>query len=141
MSGSCGCTFSPTLVKFIVKSDSLINLSNVGHTETLCEIYFFILNMQISKTTKISITFLVVYVIFISFILISNEIELHDQATCCGLYGYYKRYFLPFPSIESSALSDWGGGPTKLLFLNILGNTIIPIIIFLIPQLIAKIKK
>jgi len=38
MSGSVLAVLRPTLSKFVVKSDSLTNLSNVGHTETLSKI-------------------------------------------------------------------------------------------------------
>ena len=115
--------------------------ANIRYTETLSENYFFTCNLQISNITKISILFLIIYIIPVLFILISNEVELHDKATCCGLYGYYERYFLPFPTIKSSALSHWGGGPTKLLYFNIVENIMIPLVIFFVPQLVTKLKK
>ncbi len=97
--------------------------------------------MQINKTTVRSITFLMIYAIFVLLIFMFNEDELRDRATCCGLYNYYYRYYLPFPIIKSSALSHWGGGPTRFLNFYIAGNIAIPVTIFLIPQLVTKLKK
>jgi|GEM_PF-5171870 len=97
--------------------------------------------MRINKTTKKSISFLMIYAIFVISIFMFNENELHDRAICCGLYNYYYRYYLPFPTIKSSVLSHWGGGPTKYLSYNIAGNIAIPVVIFLIPRLVEKLKK
>lgn len=96
--------------------------------------------MKNKKPPKPSVIFLIIYFIIVICILISNEIELHDLATCCGLYGCYKRYFLPFPIVNSSTLSHWGRGPTQLLYSNIFKDIIIPIVIFLISQLITKVS-
>lgn len=77
------------------------------------------------------IRILIIYVILILFFLFFNENNLHDRALCCWLYGYYEKFFLPFPIIESSQLSSWWGGPVKYLYLNIILNITIPILIFL----------
>lgn len=81
-----------------------------------------------TRTKTLTIT-LVAYCILIVGWAWLNEAELMDRAICCGLYGDYQRYYLPFPIITTSELSHWGGGPTRINLVEILLNVFIPLTI------------
>lgn len=64
--------------------------------------------------------------------------ELHSRAVCCGLYGDYAMHWYPFPSIFSSELSHWGGGPTRVNAVGVVLNIFTPLIIALVVLVLSR---
>jgi hypothetical protein len=64
--------------------------------------------------------------------------ELMSRAQCCGLYGYYETHYYPFPSMSSSKLSHWGGGPAKVNPIGVLLNILIPLMIASIAWILSR---
>jgi hypothetical protein len=67
-----------------------------------------------------------------------QESELHSRAICCGLYGDYEMHWYLFPSMFSSELSHWGGGPTRLNTVGVILNILTPLIIALVVFVLSR---
>ncbi len=67
-----------------------------------------------------------------------QEGDLHSRAICCGLYGDYGLHWYPFPSMFSSELSHWGGGPTRVNTVGVVLNILAPLIIALIVLIFSR---
>jgi len=67
-----------------------------------------------------------------------QEGELDSRAKCCGLYGDYGMHYYPFPSMFSSELSHWGGGPTRVNTIGVLLNMLTPLIVALIALVLSR---
>lgn len=85
--------------------------------------------MAAQKALRVTILVLVVYFIAVAQLAWMVDTELQDYARCCGLRGDYLRYYLPFPILTSSELSDIGGGPTHVNIVAVILNGILPILI------------
>ena len=67
-----------------------------------------------------------------------QESELYSRAKCCGLYGDYGMHYYPFPSMFSSELSHWGGGPTRVNTIGVLLNILMPLIVASITLVLSR---
>ena len=72
------------------------------------------------------VTALFLYAIFLLFWSAQHG-DILSRAECCGLYGDYGMYYFPFPSMFSSELSHWRGGPTRINIIGVVLNIILPI--------------
>ncbi len=86
---------------------------------------------------QITMLILFIYLAFVLSVAVMWDVELQQQFLC----GYYKRFYLPFPIIETSGMSVWWGGPTKILVKNLIIDLLIPMMLYTVSSFVDRFKE